>query len=325
MALVLVVPKLNPLWYTLFRGVTYVSATDSVDITTVKNQLFGNLIHPSEQQLTFCQKLQSTDEMQAIFSVDQTSAGLAGSSIQAVLYDHTGKFMMIIPKTNIGTFTDELSAVWDYYLAKFWCNNCPSGPYDSLPEGIYYVGIHFRNGTDATADVFLSEPIHIATTHSDTILLSYNNEKNNFDIIFTGLPTSWNFNMRFDGGFESDGFTPKSNDVIYNDIVQNPVQLSSIPYDTKRITFGRTEGIPNYQAGIINRILACTHIWVDGVRYCKVSGAKLEPTRTKEYPLGGWRIELMESYGNWSQYGHLIQRVLGYGNIAFQGNDLIQA
>ena len=321
MSLNIAVPKLNPLKYTLFRNVTYYNSTSLPEVAGSYNSLFGNSIPWMEEQVTFCQKVQDDDELQMVYAII-----LNGTSIHSVdLFDNTGAFVVNLPATTIGTYTDALGDTWTYFLAKL---NLATGDYGS---GIYYQALSYTDSSygvgpgNSLCDIFLSEPIWIKPEHRDTVQLHWRNEFNDFDILFTGLLARYNFTMRFDGGWESEGFTPKSNDAIYQDIVQNPVMLSSVPFSTRKITFGRARGIPNYQADIINRILACTDVYVDGVKYCKVPGAKLEPTRTKEYPLAGWRIELQESYENYSEYGGQISRVLGYGRSPFQGNDLIQA
>ena len=327
MSKTIAIPRLNALSYTLFTGATYDSVTDSItNVGTLKNSLFGNTIHISEQQLTFCQKVETADELNAIYAI-VTGPREYNPITAANIYDHSGALVANIPLLESGTYTDYELVEWTYYLVRQYLNALEIGGSEVvLPDGIYYLGIHYTDDTlSGAADLFLSEPIYVQAEHKDTILMRWLNDTNDFDILFSELPAGWAFSQRFDGGFESEGYSPKVLDEIYMDIIQNPVLLSSKPYDTKKVTYGRARGIPNYQASIVNRIWACTNVYIDDLRHCKVPGAKLEPTRTKFYPLAGWRVEVMESFENWSQYRYRVEKILGYGKYAFRGIDLIRA
>jgi hypothetical protein len=70
--------------------------------------------------------------------------------------------------------------------------------------------------------------------------------------------------------------------------------LDSIPIETTKLTIGNGGGVPNWQIGIINRILSCSYVNISGRKYVKNENSKLEATAENNYPMRGWKIELAD-------------------------------
>lgn len=103
------------------------------------------------------------------------------------------------------------------------------------------------------------------------------------------------FYHRVYGGFDTNDYTPASNDMVYKDERFDTVLLESLPMDLTKVTIGKGEGVPNWQAGIINRILSCSYKTISGVAYEKSEGTKLEKTSEKEWPMMAWKVELTKA------------------------------
>jgi len=298
----LYLPKLQPGSFQQFRNVVPVNG--EWDVTALRTKSFMDTIPGHEQQLEFCQKVNTGDELDFVFAVRNGSGYTPGCKV----YYWNGR--LLVDETSVlnlyATYTDPDSVVWDYYRV-----NIDTSAY---PDGVYNVTIYAED-TESNNVVWISEPIWVKTSHKDTAVIGYSNDKNDFDVIFSALPENFYFVLRVDGGWESNGFAPKAKDTIFMDEFYNSRLLDSVPYEVKTFTFGRSEGVPNWQAGIINRILACNITYIDGVRYVKADGAKLERNGTDLYPMAGWRIELME-YNTYSSQYKQIPKIIGHGVVA---------
>ncbi|MFZ4705551.1 MAG: hypothetical protein ACOYMF_06030 [Bacteroidales bacterium] len=149
--------------------------------------------------------------------------------------------------------------------------------------------------------IVYSEPIEILSSSDNTVLIQYGNDVNDFDLIFQPyLHEAKIFDFRVEGCFPSDGFKPSSVDDVYIDQSHNTTMLSSIPFNINQFQFGGEYGCPNWIADKFNRILSCNNVTIDGVPYTKSEGSKLEPARTENYALAGWKIDLIKSENNYS-------------------------
>lgn len=167
-----------------------------------------------------------------------------------------------------------------------------------MPAGDYYIYLYVPYLVGSNFDLFYSEPIEVATTHNNTVLLKWTNSGHDFDMYyfadFYGANPLY-FQMRVEGGFRSDGYQPASIDSMFFDQTHNGQLLSSTPYNVRKITFGDGHGLPEWMPDKINRILACTSVTVDGVGYCKTEGARLEPKFLPDHPLAIWKIDLVKT------------------------------
>jgi hypothetical protein len=132
---------------------------------------------------------------------------------------------------------------------------------------------------------------------TDTMIFKYRNSENNFSILFdTGIE----FSFRVEGLIAD--FEPKSDDVIYNDQLRNSRVLNSTPWRAFTMYAGQAEGIPDWVADKVNRIMACDIVFVDSETFdgyiSKVEGAEWEVVRAPEYAFTGLRTQIMPVENN---------------------------
>ena len=183
--------------------------------------------------------------------------------------------------------------------------NCYSETILNQVEGIYFIEVRVvvvvdpESVTLTTQDrVLRSEPIHIAEAHEKTVLIKYSNDSNKFNLKFITdfvSPPQLYFYLRVEGGILSDGFKPGSKDEVYIDQVRSVVLLDSEPFIIYTFSFGSATGMPNWLADKINRVLSCNLVTINNKQFSKNDGAKLEPSRSENYSLAGWKIDLVSN------------------------------
>lgn len=295
MSILIAFPKINPIL--MFR--------DSED-----EKLFENSIPTHEEQVLYRQKVEQGDFIYLIFAVSNT----VGWTFTGALYDCEGDEVTDSDRfVTIELLVTTVSVDFDYYKVTIET--------ETIPDGIYRFGISCTPDSGGDPGLFLSEPLYIREEWLNTIMLRYANETNDFDIPFEDI-SDFRFALRVEGGFPSEGYSPNAKDVIYIDQIHDPYLLDSTPFDIHKCQFGWGVGLPNWMAGKLNRAFACTHMYIDGQRYNKAEGAKLEATRDRHYPMAGWTMDLMMIDDFYSDEVSLSKvYVLGYGEIAFRGGD----
>jgi hypothetical protein len=170
--------------------------------------------------------------------------------------------------------------------------------FSTVAEGVYFlkIAITFAQG----GGIFYSEPLWLGT-HADTIWLSYRHEYSIFDCKFGGVNLPM-FYLRVPGGVKSDGFSPGGKFEMYNDLDHRPVMLQSQPFNLYKVLFGDSYGIPNWLADKINRAFALDYTFIDGVRYMRNEGAKMEVIADGNNPLSAWALECLLVDNPYSQH-----------------------
>lgn len=265
------IPKLNP--------IRILKADENFMVDSLPNH---------ETKVNYLQKFQNSDNIRLQFHAIKGNYFFSATAYIKDVYGSVVKTILCYEKIS--------NVVSDYTC--FEINQTLSG----IAEGIYFVQINIvkANNNDV---ILLSEPIHIKATHENTVLFEYYNDENEFDVIFDeALSHTVKFQLRVEGGFASDGFSPASKDTVYRNEIYDNVLLSSIPFATKKLTIGSSFGVPNWIIDIINRCFSCNNVKIDGLNYCKNDGSKLEAARLdKYYPFSGWIIDLVDSENTYSK------------------------
>ncbi len=164
-------------------------------------------------------------------------------------------------------------------------------PATTIPAGIYFLKLIITDSIGVAT--FYSEPISVQATTAGTLAIVYDHDENDFDRKFTGpvLPSM----IRIEGGMKSDGLQPGGKFTMFQDIDFNSVMLNSQPYNVEKFTFGGSYGIPNHLADKLNRVFGLSDVTIDGVKYSRNEGAKLERSGDADYPLAGWSLDLVKS------------------------------
>jgi len=158
---------------------------------------------------------------------------------------------------------------------------------DALPAGFYH--LYFECSLLSYSAKFVSEKIHLKTTHNNTLLFTYRNSINDFGVYFS---TGVEFSFRCEAGIMD--YQPASEGKDYVDQIFNTTILSATPYDTFKLYIGEAPGVPNYVIKILNYIFACDYVNIrkdltqDGMQFVKPIGEKWEATRVKGFPQFGW-------------------------------------
>jgi hypothetical protein len=271
-------------------------------LRTTSDYFAYDLIPQHEKKLNYCQKFQNDDYFTFQFRAI-TGAGYTATATLKNIYGNVAKTFTITTKLN------QIITNYTYFEIRSILTG--------IADGIYYFSLSITKTGLGTYE-FLSEPLHIATIQENTILLTYSNSVNAFDVCFDGYYTrSIEFQFRIEGGFTSEGFTPASKDTVYQNQIYDNYLIDSVPFFTKKLTIGGSIGIPNWTIEKVNRILSCNIIKINNISYCKNDGAKLEKLGAdKFYPFMAWSIEMIESKNNYENtYIYKPTRVIGFEKI----------
>lgn len=108
---------------------------------------------------------------------------------------------------------------------------------------------------------------------SETVLIQYGMKSNRsrMDIVSRINNRRYFFDFRIPGGFkDKDWEFSVENEQFVSD-TSDIVELSSIDITTKKLTIGSPVGVPEWVGEMINRILSCDLVYVDGIRYTRSS------------------------------------------------------
>jgi hypothetical protein len=158
-----------------------------------------------------------------------------------------------------------------------------------LSEGFYTILITV--GTTPATVQFISEVIEVREIHSNTLLLEYLNSDNKLSTIFdTGFSPSFRVEaMLWD--FKTDAhFTS------YEDQTADINVINGIPYDTFELIIGwKSKGIPPYIIKLLEYIMTCETILVDGEGFTRDNDAKFEETKIEGWAMKLWKIKVRKA------------------------------
>lgn len=241
-------------------------------------EFFQESIFEFQTKTCFFQKWQTNDTTQV-----QIWSDFPIDSITLYNYD-TGLNFDITPVDTGLTFPDFSFSVYEFELH-----------FSTYGTGRAYIEIIYTDGGGAP-NVWQSDPFWIADKWEETLLIEYKNDENDFSIIFdTGIE----FSLRVDGIL--DHFQPRSERIVYNDQIRNATLLYGVPFREFRLNVGGGEGVPDWLADKLTRILDCNEVKIDGEWYVVAEGAEAELNRNDDYPLVGYRILVNQVFNRFNQ------------------------
>lgn len=133
-----------------------------------------------------------------------------------------------------------------------------------LSEGFYTVSI---DGVES--DVFrVTEDEGLL---SRTVLIRYrfadNRERDDVVSLIDNMPRF--FEWRVPGGFKDSGWQFGVSNEQFATQRQNLVELYARDFVAKQFTLGGPEGVPVWYGELLNRLLTCTFVYFDGVRFTR--------------------------------------------------------
>ena len=105
----------------------------------------------------------------------------------------------------------------------------------------------------------------------DTVLLQYSNRDNRQrnDGVFWIDGMQHFFDFRIQGGFKDDNWSFNVDGEQFTTADNDRIDLYGQETTIKALTIGNSEGCPVWFADLVNRLLCCNYVYVDGVRYCR--------------------------------------------------------
>lgn len=106
---------------------------------------------------------------------------------------------------------------------------------------------------------------------ANTTLIQYamKDNKQRQDAVFIINGMRYFFDFRVPGGFKDSGWTFAVENEQFITSDADPVELFALESTQKKFTMGGQEGVPVYFAEMLNRLLTCSYVYFDGVRYSR--------------------------------------------------------
>lgn len=228
---------------------------------------YADTIRDFEQQVGHLQPWQNNDIIELVLL-----SNYAPFSVQLIKCD--GTVADTFAFASVASSTDD-SGLFCYRL---------SIALDVYAEGVYKLEI---TAGSPVIDTFESEWFSIAALHSNSYLLQYSHDENDYDVPFE---IGVEFRLRALGGFSQ--FKPGTDRKVFIDQPRNAVQLDAKPFNAWKLFFGDGAGVPDWFIERINLIFCCSKVLVDGRQFVAADGAQVEPNREADYPLAGWSLDV---------------------------------
>lgn len=272
MANVLYIPRLNPINFYEYSP----AAFDEYLTKFMDDYRFSEQILPWQEPTVYSQKWQTSDtiylQMESTFD-----------PLQLDLIDSDGNV--------VTSLSAQLQLPNKYitgaYVYQFTLSLA------SIAPGCYY--LRLSNGNLSELHM-ISEPIQVAITHENTVLIQYKNTRYLGDVVFeTGIE----FGFRVEGSFGP--LEPGAIIQAYEDQKANPQILSARPFRVWPLTIGGSYGVPDWVVDKFNLTWCCNDVKVDGKSFARSGDAKLSFKTEEYYPMRGVTIELQEGINRGSK------------------------
>lgn len=135
----------------------------------------------------------------------------------------------------------------------------------TLSSGIYSVYID-GIGKSELFQVTADRKILARTT---LIQYSARNNRQRTDVVFFIDGMQYFFDFRVPGGFKDSNWTFSVESEQFMTQNADVVQLYNLEATQKKFTLGSSMGVPIWFGEMLNRILTCSHVYFDGIKYCR--------------------------------------------------------
>lgn len=147
--------------------------------------------------------------------------------------------------------------------------------------GVYYCTL---TGGGVTLRSMEWEVVDDPTIGGESIFIEYSNTTNDtpLDAVFTIGGVRQVFQLRLRGGFKPQGYTPNVVQETWRTQRQELRLLYSAPFDKWTLTVGTAQGVPVEYVRLLNNILSCDIVYINGKRWCRSEGSTPEKTLTMQ-------------------------------------------
>lgn len=135
----------------------------------------------------------------------------------------------------------------------------------SLSLGMYSVTIEGYG----TSEVFRVTDDPVILDKTTLIQYSMKNNRQRNDALFFIDRMQYFFDFRVPGGFKDSNWTFGVESEQFVTAFSDISQLYGLESTQKRFTLGGSMGVPIWFGEMLNRILVCSHVYFDGVKYCR--------------------------------------------------------
>lgn len=176
-----------------------------------------------------------------------------------------------------------------------------------LVPGIYQV---LNTGKGITSHLFrvTNDPAELAKTTLIQYSMKDNRQRQDAVFIIDGM--RYFFDFRVPGGFKDSGWTFAVENEQFITPDADPVELFALESTQKKFTMGSQEGVPVHFAEMLNRLLTCSYVYFDGVRYARKDSA---------VPEMNVQIEGLDSF----IFTQLLQRINNLNPVIENSNHMI--
>lgn len=172
-----------------------------------------------------------------------------GEAASVKVYNEPGHSLMSTP--GLLSHTLNSSSVLRYVLL-------------NLPPGYYSVEIGDK----------CSEPFKVTDSPDeieDTVLIQYSPADNRVrrDVVAFVDSQRLVFSLRLPGGFKDSGYSFSVDNEQFVTEFADIIELYGMESEQKNLTIGTSAGVPIWVGQILNRLLTCKYVYIDGVRHTR--------------------------------------------------------
>ena len=139
-----------------------------------------------------------------------------------------------------------------------------------LTNGVYQL-IDMDNERSSHCFRVTDDPGELAKT--TLIQYSMKDNRQRQDAVFVIDGMRYFFDFRVPGGFKDSGWTFAVENEQFITAEADPVELFAMESTQKKFTMGGQEGVPVHFAEMLNRLLTCSYVYFDGIRYARKDSA----------------------------------------------------
>lgn len=206
-----------------------------------------------------------------LFFINRKADGIDSEYIQT--FSTTDQILLEVlaaPGTSIHANVNNEETDFPLYTIKFntWNINSSTTLYFttiSLSPGIYSVSI-FGYGR---SEIFMVTDDANILDKTTLIQYSMNNNRQRTDAVFFIDGMQYYFDFRVPGGFKDSNWTFGVESEQFVTQLADISQLYGLESTQKRFTLGGSMGVPVWFGEMLNRILVCSHVYFDGVKYSR--------------------------------------------------------